>query len=200
MPENSDDSAIEIAHARTTLTVRAARLERQCGRHLTCARPSVRLLPQVSLQAQRPADLDGRVRPGNNNIGATSDRGGRAADQLAILHRRGELQPNVREAQAAVEGRAADINTALRDAAQQIGDAWADLDVARASIKAGKLEVRAARIAFEGVQEEAKVGARTTLDVLDAEQELLDARGDLVILAAGTSTSRRTACCSRSVS
>ncbi|MDJ0993196.1 MAG: TolC family protein, partial [Dinoroseobacter sp.] len=35
-------------------------------------------------------------------------------------------------------------------------------------------------IAFEGVQEQQRVGERTTLDVLDAEQELLDARTTLV--------------------
>jgi len=46
--------------------------------------------------------------------------------------------------------------------------------------RAGRLEVSAARLAFEGVQEEAKVGARTTLDVLDAEQEVLNARSSLV--------------------
>ena len=34
----------------------------------------------------------------------------------------------------------------------------------------------AAQAAFDGVREEADLGARTTLDVLDAEQDLLDAR------------------------
>ncbi|NBP72234.1 MAG: hypothetical protein EBU57_03415 [Alphaproteobacteria bacterium] len=37
-----------------------------------------------------------------------------------------------------------------------------------------------AEIALEGVREEANVGSRTVLDVLDAEQELLDARVGLV--------------------
>ncbi len=69
----------------------------------------------------------------------------------------------------------------MRDTAEQVGTAWADLQVAKASIKAGELEVKAAQIAFEGVREEAKVGARTTLDVLNAEQELLNARGDLIV-------------------
>ena len=41
-------------------------------------------------------------------------------------------------------------------------------------------QVVAADIAFSGVREEATLGARTTLDVLDAEQELLDARANLV--------------------
>jgi outer membrane protein len=69
----------------------------------------------------------------------------------------------------------------MRNAAEQVGNAWSDLRVAEATIDAGQLEVEAARIAFEGVREEAKVGARTTLDVLDAEQELLNARADLIV-------------------
>ena len=42
----------------------------------------------------------------------------------------------------------------------------------------------AAQIAFEGTREEARLGARTTLDVLDAEQELLDAEANLISASA----------------
>jgi len=45
---------------------------------------------------------------------------------------------------------------------------------------AGQEQVRAARLAFQGVSEEARLGARTTLDVLDAEQDLLDAQASLI--------------------
>src|SRR5690606_26101422 len=87
----------------------------------------------------------------------------------------------IREAQAIVESEDADITATMRQTAEQVGVAWSDLQVAQASIEAGELEVRAAEIAFEGVREEATVGARTTLDVLDAEQELLNARGNLIV-------------------
>ncbi len=40
--------------------------------------------------------------------------------------------------------------------------------------------VRAAEIALEGVRQENEVGARTILDILDAEQELLDSQVNLV--------------------
>ncbi|NIO40101.1 MAG: TolC family outer membrane protein, partial [Burkholderiales bacterium] len=59
---------------------------------------------------------------------------------------------------------------------QQVGNAWSNLAVSRAQITASQEQIRAAQLAFEGTQEEAKLGARTTLDVLDAEQDLLDAR------------------------
>ena len=49
-----------------------------------------------------------------------------------------------------------------------------------AAIKASKAQIEASQIAFEGMREESKLGSRTTLDVLDAEQALLSARSNLV--------------------
>ena len=60
--------------------------------------------------------------------------------------------------------------------AQNVGNSWAAIDVARAQITATQRQVEAATIAYEGVREEARLGARTTLDVLDTEQDLLDAK------------------------
>lgn len=172
LPESIDE-ALSIG-MRNDPTVQAARLERRAtGFDVRTAIGA--LLPQVELQGQVQ-----RFDTINNEVfGATSSAS--VGLQVTIpIYSGGINYSNVREAQAAVEGASADIDTALRNTAQLVGDSWADLEVANASIRAGKLEVRAARIAFEGVQEEAKVGARTTLDVLDAEQELLDARGGLV--------------------
>jgi outer membrane protein len=59
---------------------------------------------------------------------------------------------------------------------QDVGNAWANIAVARAQIEASDQQIRAATVAYRGVSEEATLGARTTLDVLDAEQELLDAQ------------------------
>jgi outer membrane protein len=50
------------------------------------------------------------------------------------------------------------------------------VQVAQASVAASDRQIRAAQTAYDGVREEATLGARTTLDVLNAEQELLDAR------------------------
>lgn len=58
--------------------------------------------------------------------------------------------------------------------------AWQDYQTAGASTNSLQEQIRAAEIALEGVQREAEVGSRTVLDVLDAEQELLDARVSLV--------------------
>src|SRR5690606_773136 len=57
---------------------------------------------------------------------------------------------------------------------------WEALQTALAQIQSFEAQVQAAEIALEGVRQEAQVGARTVLDVLDAEQELLDAQVSLV--------------------
>ena len=62
------------------------------------------------------------------------------------------------------------------DIEQGVRNAFVQLDVARASGEATDRQIEAASVAFRGVREEAALGARTTLDVLNAEQELLDAR------------------------
>jgi outer membrane protein len=57
---------------------------------------------------------------------------------------------------------------------------WGQLQAARASIVSFQSAVKAAEIALTGVREEAKVGQRTTLDVLNQEQTLLNTRVQLV--------------------
>ena len=86
----------------------------------------------------------------------------------------------IRQAVSVLDRRNGELQGAARSIRQAVALAWSNLDVARASIRASRQEVRAARIAFEGVQEEAKLGARTTLDVLDAEQSVLNAESNLV--------------------
>ncbi len=63
----------------------------------------------------------------------------------------------------------------------QVMSSFAQLETAKASIVSSQAAVRAAEIALEGVREEAKVGQRTTLDILNARQALLNARVNLVI-------------------
>ena len=154
----------------------AARLEREAsGSDVRSAIGA--LLPQIDLVGSL-----GR----NDVIGGEFGSNDRQADAFAGVritlpfYSGGINYSNVREAQADVGGRSADITSEMREAVLDVGTQWANLRVARAQIRAGVQQVRAAQIAFDGVSEEAKVGARTTLDVLDAEQELLDARATVV--------------------
>ena len=81
-----------------------------------------------------------------------------------------------RQAIADRDASRAQLYSTGRDVEEAVGSAYAQLRIAQASLVSTQEQVRAARVAFEGVREEATLGARTTLDVLDAEQELLDAR------------------------
>ncbi|MEL7013796.1 MAG: TolC family protein, partial [Pseudomonadota bacterium] len=72
------------------------------------------------------------------------------------------------------------LHEVIHRIAQDVGDAYAILSASRAVQRSSREEVRAAQVAFDGVREEATLGARTTLDVLDAEQDLLDARTNQV--------------------
>jgi outer membrane protein len=63
---------------------------------------------------------------------------------------------------------------------QQSVQAWNTLISARAAAESTRAQIRANEIALEGVQREAIVGSRTTLDVLNAQQTLLQSRTNLV--------------------
>ena len=67
-----------------------------------------------------------------------------------------------------------------RAVVQTVSTIWAQLQAAREVVRASIDQVAAAEIAFEGVELEQQVGTRTALDVLDAEQELLNARLNVV--------------------
>ena len=72
------------------------------------------------------------------------------------------------------------VETARRQAVQQISQSWNQLLAARAGVTANRKQVEADQVAFEGTRQEAQVGLRTTLDVLNAEQELHAAQLALV--------------------
>ena len=63
---------------------------------------------------------------------------------------------------------------------QNVTNAFSSLKVAQAAKSAAEEQIRASEVALTGVKEEAILGARTTLDVLNAEKDLLDARMQLI--------------------
>lgn len=68
---------------------------------------------------------------------------------------------------------------AERAAVEQATRAWQAYQTAHAVLKSIKAQIQAARIAFKGVESEHRVGERTQLDVLDAQQDLLSAQVNL---------------------
>ena len=79
---------------------------------------------------------------------------------------------------AAMERNNADrigVETARRSVMQSLTGAWNQLIASRSNITSTDEQVKASRIAAEGTRQEQQVGLRTTLDVLNAEQELRQA-------------------------
>lgn len=96
------------------------------------------------------------------------------------LYRSGTDYSKTRAAQQTASQRRDDLDEARHKAHETANNAWAGFNSAQAAFDADGGEVDAASEALEGVKEESKVGTRTTLDVLNAEQELLDARIDQI--------------------
>ncbi len=93
----------------------------------------------------------------------------------------GETKARVRQAKHTHVSRMQEIEQARSETQANVTSAWSRLQAARAQMKSDQVQVEAARTALDGVREEEKVGQRTLLDVLNAEQEALDAQVQLVV-------------------
>jgi TolC family type I secretion outer membrane protein len=96
------------------------------------------------------------------------------------LYQSGSVASRVRQSKEVASQRLIEVDVARRAATESAARAWDSLQTTRASIISIEAQIRAAEIALAGVREESAVGSRTVLDVLDAEQELLNARVNLV--------------------
>ncbi|WP_435230949.1 TolC family outer membrane protein [Pseudopelagicola sp. nBUS_20] len=96
------------------------------------------------------------------------------------IYQGGRLSALSRKSMAQRDAVRASLHVARHLIRQEAGSSWATLIAAGAAILSSERQVDASRIAFEGVREEAKLGARTTLDVLTSEQDLLDAQSNLI--------------------
>ena len=113
------------------------------------------------------------------------DDGGNDTTSLSLnlsgpIYQGGGLASAARKAAALRDASKAGLHLTRLGVDQEVGNSWASLVVANAALQATDQQIRAARVAFRGVREEASLGARTTLDVLNAEQELLDAEANKV--------------------
>ena len=97
------------------------------------------------------------------------------------IYQGGALDASIRQATNRVDAAKAALRFTALNTDMQVGAAYARLTVAYANMEATEQQIEAAQIAFDGVREEATLGARTTLDVLNAEQNLLDAKANRVV-------------------
>ncbi len=148
--------------AAAELAVAAAAAERN---------PSLSGSLSAEIVGMNNAETGGYDQPIDGSVGLSLSQTIYSGGSLSAAHRKAMAQRD--------QARASLLNVA-RQVSQQVGTAWSNISVARAQIGAIDQQISAAQQAYDGVREEASLGARTTLDVLDAEQSLLEARADKI--------------------
>jgi outer membrane protein len=132
------------------------------------------LLPTVNLQGQ----MFQQTNPGSASSTST---GYLVTANLSMpLYQGGAEYSAVRQARQNQEQSHKLVADSRRTAVQNAVQAWDTLVAARASAEANRAAIRANEVALEGVEREAIVGSRTTLDVLNAQQALLNSQTTLV--------------------
>ncbi len=116
----------------------------------------------------------------NLSIDEQSDHSYSANLRASVPVFRGGWNSALRQLGAHREAARANLLQSVLDVEFGVGTAWARLQVSIARTDASRRQVTASQLAYEGAREEARFGSRTTLDVLNAEQELLDARSNLI--------------------
>jgi outer membrane protein len=134
------------------------------------------LLPTLSLQGSA-----NRTHGSTTNLTTRDSLSAAATAQLTVpLYQGGGEYATIRQAKETLGQRRLDLDTARDQVQSTVAQAWGQLEAAKAQIEATQAQVAAAEIALNGVSEEARVGQRTTLDVLNAQQDLVNARAALV--------------------
>ena len=144
----------------------------------------------VDIGAFNVSILEGGLLPSASVTGSYSNSGTTPStwsDQVAVvgkvtvpIYDGGAISSQVRQAKERLGGLRIQVDLTRDTIRANAVSAYGQLNAAQASIRAAEAGVRAASLALEGVQEERKVGQATTLDVLTAQQTILNARVGLV--------------------
>ena len=127
--------------------------------------------------------LSGSVAKSNSNNTASVSSGSTVSSiglTLSVpLFQKGMEYSDLRHSQEELNKALAELDNARRTVVENVRNTWESRRGAYAKIEAYQLQVKAAQIALESVEQELSAGRRSTLDVLNAEQELLNARVSL---------------------
>ena len=170
LPATKDET---VALARSVPNVNAAQYDQKAARDQIDVAFG-QMLPEVSIQGsfQRNEDVA---------FGQSSFNEGVILGVVTIpLYQAGNVESQVRQSKEQYYRTRRLVDEALR-ASEQAGVAsWQALDTANAQISAFEEQVKAAKVALDGIRQEQQVGARTIIDVLDQEQSYLNAQVSLV--------------------
>ena len=131
-------------------------------------------MPTVSLQVAG-------IQSSNSTVAHVSSTGGQITANVSVpLYQGGSEYAAVRQARQNEQNARKTLDAARRTAVQLATQAYETLVASRATINSTRAQIRSNQIALEGVEREAIVGSRTTLDVLNAQQTLLASQVTLV--------------------
>jgi outer membrane protein len=138
------------------------------------------LLPTLGVSASVSQRHDTNAAAGGGT-GSRNTTDARVIANLNVpLYQGGGASALVRQAKELATQRRIEVEQVRDQVRSNVVIAWGSLEAARAQIAAAQVQVEAAETALTGVREEARVGQRTTLDVLNAQQQLLNARVNLI--------------------
>jgi outer membrane protein len=116
-----------------------------------------------------------------NSLTTLETLSGAVTGQLSVpIYQGGQEYASIRQAKETLGQRRLDLDTARLAVQQNVTQSWGQLEAAKAQVDSSTAQVTSSEIALDGVREEARVGQRTTLDVLNAQQALVQARTNLV--------------------
>lgn len=128
------------------------------------------LYPTVALSGSITRRHDSAVQGDARNIGSV------LGTVTIPIYDGGSTYSRTRAAKETLGERRLQVDSTRDRVVQAVVAAWALMEATGFQIEGAAAQVQAAEIALNGVREEARVGQRTTLDVLNAQQELLNAR------------------------
>ena len=169
LPESIDEALGSADSDNANLA--AARYSEEASRaNIVAQRGNQRPSASISAQAGKAGDLSRiNVRDYETQVSA----------RLTItqpLFQAGQIRSRIRQAQDLNNAAQAVVDAERRQALQDVVIAWNQLASARVAVVSGSRQVEATQIAFAGMQREERFGLRSTIEVLNAEQELASAQ------------------------
>ena len=144
----------------------------ESARH-TVERIRGQLLPQVTLEASWSDEY--------NTSGVSFQRDTLVLGRVtAPLYEGGEVHASVRQAKQLHLSRLQTIEASRLLVQRSVATAWSLLEAARSRVDLGTTRIRASEVALKGVRKEEEIGQRSLLDILNAEQDVVDARVALI--------------------
>jgi TolC family type I secretion outer membrane protein len=171
LPANVE-AAIAIAEETNPSILAAAFVEDASVHRIGVARAP--LLPQLAFQA------DASMKDDLGAVGGHTEEAAVAGVLTIPLYEAGAVYSRVREAKQLASQRRIEVIEMARAVRQAVAASWSLLSASRQLIAAAADQVKAAKLALDGVRQEFAAGTRTTLDVLDAQAVVVSARTNLV--------------------